>query len=220
VKFKGILTAFYAIAFGLIVLAGTLFGHETDGTPSLLGELQQIILNVAVILAGFAVLVGIFNLLIVHGKKIRYKEKGAGYSVILIVALVVTFLLGLLSHSVPTAASLFNDTFQFIQLPIEKSLMALLVITLTYASIRLLRRNLDLLSVIFLMTAVLTLIGTAPWPFLGEVPFVSDIVRPFIAEVLATAGARGILLGVALGTLTTGLRILFGSDRPYGGKNG
>ena len=35
---------------------------------------------------------------------------------------------------------------------------------------------------------------------------------------VASGGARGILIGVALGTLTTGLRILFGADRPYGGK--
>jgi DNA-binding beta-propeller fold protein YncE len=39
-----------------------------------------------------------------------------------------------------------------------------------------------------------------------------------IAQVLAGAGARGILLGMALGILTTGLRILFGADRPYGGN--
>ena len=66
-----------------------------------MGEFQLFILNVAVILAGFAVLVGIFNLLLVHTKKIRHKQKGAGYSVILIVTLVVTFLLGLLAHFIP-----------------------------------------------------------------------------------------------------------------------
>jgi hypothetical protein len=31
-------------------------------------------------------------------------------------------------------------------------------------------------------------------------------------------GARGILIGVSLGILTTGLRVLFGTDRPYGGN--
>ena len=96
--------------------------------------------------------------------------------------------------------------------------MALLAVTLTYASIRLLRRRLNLLSVIFLVTAVLILLGTAPLPFLGTIPGLSDLVRPFISQVLAAAGARGILLGVALGTLTTGIRILFGADRPYGGN--
>jgi hypothetical protein len=43
-------------------------------------------------------------------------------------------------------------------------------------------------------------------------------VRPIITQIFAAAGARGILLGVALGTLTTGLRVLFGADRLYGGK--
>ena len=219
-KFKGVLPTVIAIAFGILVLAGYFFGHNADGTLSLLGELQLIILNVAVILAGFAVLVGICNLLLVHTKKIRDKQKGARYSSILIITLVVTFLLGLLAHYIPTAASLFSDAFKFIQLPIETSLMALLVVTLTYASIRLLRRHLNLLSVIFLITSWLILVGMAPWPFLGDVPFLSDTLRPIIAQIPATAGARGILLGVALGTLTTGLRILFGSDRPYGGKNG
>jgi hypothetical protein len=220
VRFKGVISTAIAIAFGLLVLAGYLFGRKADGTFSLLGEIQLLILNIAVILTGFAVLVGIFNLLLVHTSKIRHKQKGAIYSAVLIVTLVVTFLLGLLAHYIPMAASLFMDSFKFIQLPVETSLMALLVVTLTYASIRLLRRHLNLLSVIFLVTAWLILVGTAPWPFVGDVPFLSNIVRPLITKVPAAAGARGILLGVALGTLTTGLRILFGSDRPYGGNNG
>jgi len=219
-KIKGLPSVVIAISFGLLVLAGYIFGYKGDGTLSLLGELQLLILNVAVILAGFAVLIGIFNLLLVHTKKVTQKKKGAGYSIVLIITLVITFILGLLGHYIPVAASLFNEAFKSIQLPIESSLMALLVVTLTYASIRLLRRHLNVLSVIFLLTAWLILVGTAPWPFIGDVPFFSDILRPFIAQLPAAAGARGILIGVALGTLTTGLRILFGSDRPYGGKNG
>jgi cytochrome bd-type quinol oxidase subunit 2 len=220
VKFKGVFSVAIAIAFGFLVLAGYLFGISAGGGQSVLGQIQVFILNVAVILAGFAVLVGIFNLLIVHTGKIRQKQKGGIYSVLLIVALVVTFALGFLAHfNIPVAKSLFNDAFLTIQLPIETSLMALLVVSLTYASIRLLRRRLNLLSIIFLVTAFLILVGTAPWPFLGDVPVLSNL-RAWIAQFPAGAGARGILLGVGLGTLTTGLRILFGSDRPYGSKNG
>ena len=219
-KFKGVFPTVVAIAFGLLVLAGYLFGVNAGGTPSLVGQLQLFILNVAVILTGFAVLVGIINLLIVHTGKIRHKQKGAFYSAFLLIALVVTFLLGLLAHyNLPVAKSLFSDAFLSIQMPIETSLMALLVVTLTYASIRLLHRRINLLSVIFLITAFVILVGTAPWPFLGDVPILSNL-RAWITQIPAGAGARGILLGVALGTLTTGLRILFGSDRPYGGKNG
>jgi len=42
-------------------------------------------------------------------------------------------------------------------------------------------------------------------------------VRSWLAQVPAIAGARGLLLGVALGTVATGIRILIGVDRPYGG---
>jgi cytochrome bd-type quinol oxidase subunit 2 len=220
VKLKGIFSTVIAIAFGFLVLVGYLFGVNAGGTPSLLGQLESFILNVAVILAGFAVLVGIINLLIVHTGKVRLKQKGSVYSTILVVTLLVTFLLGLLAHyNIPVIRSLYNGAFLSIQLPIETSLMALLVVTLTYASIRLLRRQLNLISIIFLTTAFLILVGTAPWPFLGDVPVLSSL-RAWIAQIPAGAGARGILIGVGLGTLTTGLRILFGSDRPYGGRNG
>ena len=217
-KAKGIFSVAIAIAFGLLVLAGYLFGHQADGSLSLLGELQLSILNLAVVLAGFAVLVGVGNLLLVHISKIRQKQKGSFYGFILVVTLLVTFLLGLLAPYVPKAANIFNGAFYAIQLPVEASLMALLAVTLTYASVRLLRRRLELLSIIFMATAVLVLLGSAPWPFVGDIPFLSDQLRPFVTQVLAVGGARGILLGVALGTLTTGLRILFGSDRPYGGQ--
>jgi hypothetical protein len=96
--------------------------------------------------------------------------------------------------------------------------MALLAITLTYASIRLLHRRFDLISVIFLITSVLVMLGTIPLPLLGNIPGISNWLRPILSRVVATSGARGILLGVALGTLTTGLRILFGTDRPYEGN--
>jgi hypothetical protein len=217
VKFKGFLAAIsrsalaaIAIAFGMFILAGYFIALP------ILTDLRIILLNLAVILTGFAVLVGIANLLLVHLKKIRRKQKGATYSLILVAALITTLVIGLLPQPMRNIGLPF--IFNAIQLPVEASLMALLAVTLTYASIRLLRRRLNLLSVIFLMTALLVLFGTASLPFLGEVPGLSGIVRPIITQIFAAAGARGILLGVALGTLTTGLRILFGADRPYGGK--
>ena len=210
-KLKGILSTAIAIASGVLVLVGYFL-------PSLLGNIQIFIINGAVILAGFAVLVGIANLLLVHANKVRQKQKSAFYSAILIFALVVAFLIGLLAPYVPKVAPYFSYIFNAVLLPVETSLMALLAVTLTYASIRLLRRRLNLFSVIFLATVLLVLIGTASLPILGNVPLISTLIRPVITQVFAAAGARGILLGVALGTLTTGLRILLGADRPYGGN--
>jgi cytochrome bd-type quinol oxidase subunit 2 len=209
INFKGMLSTAIAIASGVIVLLGYFFV-----TPVLVNVRIELV-NWAVILAAFAIFVGLVNLLAVHGNKVRKKEKSSVYSLILIIALFSTLVLGLaLRPEHRIVAGLFNS----IQLPVEASLMAVLAVTLTYASIRTLRRRLNLVTIIFLIIALLILLGTAPLPFLGDVPILSNLIRPFITQVLAAGGARGILIGVALGTLTIGLRILFGADRPYGGK--
>ncbi len=201
-----------AIASGILVLAGFFISQQVNGQASLLTNLRLTLLSWAIILAGFAVFIGIVNLFQVHVKKIQKKQKGFFYSLVLLISLLVTILVGLVKPGQ------MEIIFTTVQIPVEASLMALLAVTLTYASIRLLRRRFNLLSVVFLVTALLILLGTAPLPFVGDIPGLSDWLRPFIAQVMAAAGARGILLGVALGTLTTGLRILFGADRPYGGN--
>ena len=95
--------------------------------------------------------------------------------------------------------------------------MALLSVTLLYAAIRLLRRRPDVMSIVFLLVAAVMLAASATLPF-GEVTLFSGVLRPWVADVLALGGTRGLLIGIALGTLTTGLRVVFGADRPYGGK--
>ena len=101
--------------------------------------------------------------------------------------------------------------------PVEASLMALLAVTLVYASVRLLRRRTSAMSLVFLGTAVVMLIASASLP-LGDVGIFSDFLRPWMQHVLAMGGARGLLIGIGLGTLTTGLRVLMGADRPYGAE--
>lgn len=208
-KFKGLISTAIAIAAGAIVLLGYFF------TNPVLVNVRIELVNWAVILAAFAIFVGLVNLVGVHSNKVRKKQKGSIYSMILVISLLVTLILGLVyrpEHKI--VAGLFNA----VQLPVEASLMALLAVSLTYTSIRLLRRQLNLMSIIFLSVALLILLGTAALPFLGNIPILSDMIRPFLTQVLAAGGARGILIGVALGTLTIGLRVLFGVDRPYGGK--
>lgn len=200
----------FVLVIGLFVLAGYFFQ-----VPALI-YIRTILLNLAVILSAFAILVGIANLISVHLKKIRRKQKGSVYSIILVISLVTTFLLGLAGHYIPFVQNWFSGAFNYIQLPVEATLMGILAITLTYACIRLLRRKLNLLTVIFLVTFLLILLGSASMPFLGTVPGISNFLKPVVDRVFATAGARGLLLGVGLGTLATGLRVLFGTDRPYG----
>jgi len=208
-----VVTVVIAIAFGVMILAGYFI-------PAL-SDVQTLFLNWAIILTGAAALAGIFNLLSVHGEKIRRREKGSPYSALLILSLLMTFLFSLAQGlSNGYMRLLLNDVMGTILngviLPAEAALMSILTVTLLYAAIRLLRRRVDLMSVIFLITAAVVMFGSATLP-IGNMP-VFGALRSWIAEVLAVGGARGILIGVALGTLTTGLRVLFGADRPYGGK--
>ncbi len=200
-----VFTAVIAIAAGILILGGYFF-------PALEG-MQTLLLNWAIILTGVAALVGIFNLISVHADKVRRGEKGGIYSALLVVSLVVTFFLGIILRPEHSAMkSLMNGVI----IPSEAALMGILTISLLYAAIRLLRRRVDVMSVVFLLTAVLLLFGSATLPF-GDIPLFGTLSR-WVTQVWALGGVRGILIGVALGALTTGLRILFGADRPYGGN--
>jgi hypothetical protein len=158
--------------------------------------------------------VGIANLLAVHFEKVRKNEKGGVYSALLIIAMLGTFVIGVILGPQHDAMKM---ALNGIIIPVEAALMGLLTISLLYAAIRLLRRRVDVMSVTFIVVAALIFIGSATLPF-GDVPVLGTLVRPWVTQVWALGGARGILIGVALGALTTGLRVLFGADRPYGGK--
>jgi hypothetical protein len=199
-----------SMAVGLFILLGTFVPIP------LFAMIRLALLHWAVILAGVAGLVGIGNLFSVHYQKIRRREKGWGNSLTLLFAMLVTLLVGVIFG--PSSAWM-QAAVETIILPVEASLMALLAVTLVYASIRLLRRRADFMSILFLGTAALTLLTSVSLPLIGGIPILSDWIRTLLM-ILETGGARGLLLGVALGALTTGLRALFAADRPYGGNNG
>ena len=202
-----ILTAIIAIAVGILVLLGYFLPQAA--------LLQVVLLDWAIILAGAAALVGILNLVNVHADKIRRRAKDGIYSAVLIIGLFATFVFALVLK--PQNAYVQAFVLNGIIIPIEASLMGLLAVSLLYAAVRLLRRRSDVMSIVFIVTAGLLFLGSATLPF-GDVPVIGTLVRPWVSQIWALGGARGILIGVALGTLTTGLRVLFGVDRPYGGK--
>lgn len=206
---KRIVSAFYAV-IAISVGALVLIGYFVPAVASF----QRLLLEWAVILAGIALLVGIGNLFSVHFARVRARRKGYLYSLVTLVSLLSVLLLGVAGVDAATSFAM-----NAVMIPVEISLMAVLAVTLVYASIRLLRERTDLKSIIFLITVLLVLAGTVSIPglLIGDETIFSAISRG-ISQVLAVGGARGLLIGIALGTLTTGLRVLFGADRPYGGK--
>ncbi|HNB35386.1 MAG TPA: hypothetical protein PK414_04155 [Anaerolineales bacterium] len=200
-------TAVIAITVGILVLLGYFLPEAA--------VYQSFLLDWAVILAGGAALVGVFNLLTVHFDKIRRRETGSVYSALLILSLVVTIVIGtFLGPQHPIVRNIFLNG---VIIPVEATLMGLLAITLLYAAVRMLRKRADMMGIFFILAASVIFLGSATLPF-GDVPVIGTWIRPWVSQILALGGARGILIGVALGTLTTGLRVLAGVDRPYGGK--
>ena len=198
---------------------GYFIGTHQDGSLNLFGVLRVSFLDLAVALLGVTVLIGIVNLVSVHVVKMQ-KGDGEFYSFVLVLSLVITLMVGGydLMHTYFLGEAGLQGTlwiFNYVQLPIEMSLMALLAVSLTYAMVRLLKSKVTITKAVFT--------GVVFFVFLGMIPFVVSTFgiladfRMWVIQVLSLGGARGILLGVALGVIATGLRLLIGGDRPYGG---
>lgn len=194
-----------AIGVGIVVLLG--YFLQID----LLVNVRIIFLEWATILVGVALLIGVVNLFIVHWRKATSDGPNRINSITLLGGLTLTLLVvGWFGPTDPVSLWIFN----YIQIPIEASLMALLSVVLIYAGIRLLRRKPNLLTIVFIATAVVILLMSGPL-FGIDIPGMAAL-RIWIGKVPAVAGARGILLGISLGIVAAGLRILMGADRPYG----
>jgi len=203
------LWAAVAITAGVLVL----LGYFVD--LPLITEIRSSLLHWAVVLSAAAVFMGLLNLGVVHWAKINSQDGDWGYSAVLIISLVLTLILGLIlgpDHSWMVLV------FTYIQLPVEISLMAIMAVVLVVAGYRLISQRRDMLSMVFMGAALIVLLGTLPWVREGDSAIVQTlgVVRAWLTQVWAVAGARGIIIGVALGAAATGLRVLIGADRPYG----
>ena len=209
-----LLWAATAVATGVIVLLGY-FVQLDEFTQAGLFGLRILLMRYAVLLAAVSLFLGLFNLVSVHWDKVSEQRVGWPYSAILIVAFFLTIVLGLVFGPDSSVVLLL---FNYVQLPVEASLSALLVVSLTLAGYRLISRRKDLISAVFILTVLLVLLGSGPGLISSGGTQSSMFIglRNWLAQVAAAGGARGVLLGVALGSIVTGLRILMAVDRPYG----
>jgi len=203
-----------AIVVGLFVLAdifaaqwtGPLFG--IPGLKQTINGVGFFLVGWAAIVIAFALLLGFVDVVSVHWSRIRTRKPGALYSVVLLLSLLGTLVLG----SGGPASDNGQFIFEFILMPLEATLFALLILFIATAAFRAFRvRNLE--TFFFVLFAIIVLLGQVPlgiylWP---ELPVIKD----WVLNVPTLAGVRGILMGVALGTIATGLRVLIGADRPY-----
>lgn len=188
-----------AISVGLFVLLDFFVQNAFIGT------LKFVFVRWAIIVAAFAIILGFFNVLIVHLNKILRFKQGWFYSIFLVLTMMIVLILGLIEGP---QGSLTSRIFQHVLFPLQATIFSLLAFFVASAAYRAFRlRSWE--SALLVVTGVLVLLGQIPlWGALTS-------LKEWILGVPSMAGARGILLGVALGTVATGLRVLLGIDRPY-----
>ncbi|HID87707.1 MAG TPA: hypothetical protein EYP55_10080 [Anaerolineae bacterium] len=191
-----------AIIAGLIVLADFFLENRY------LDSLGQTLVRWTVIVAAFALLLGLFNVLAVHGRRIWRREGGWPYSIVLLATALVVLVAGIYGPQAPSVAWVF----QHVQLPLQATFFSLLAFFIATAAYRVFRARTPE-STLLLLTGLIVLLGQAPVSQLlwDRLPVIKD----WILAIPSTAGARGILLGAALGIVTTGLRVILGLDRQY-----
>jgi len=190
-----------------------------------------------VIVAGFALTLGVVNVVQTHGRKIMRQEKGWMYSVAL--------LGGLFSMSAAGVMGLFSDAgigkntdgsptpfdwiFANIFFPLQATMFALLAFFMASAAYRAFRIR-SFQATLLLAAAVIVMLGRIPF---GEMisPHLSESVTgtpggayllPWLTNWIMdkpnSAAQSGIIIGAALGAAALSLRVILGLETSYLGQ--
>lgn len=199
-RLLSLLTSVLAIGIGIVTLIGLLSGDGIfAGTTNLF--LQLTMITVAV-----TILIGILNLFGVHTRRILKRQRGWVYSIVLLASALVVIILRLLGADDANMALL-----EGVQVSIESAFAGLLLFALVYGAYRLMRQRVTWTGTLFTLVLIIILLGALPFAEAGAVAQ----VRAWLLAVPVSAGARGILLGIALATVVTGIRVLIGQERSY-----
>jgi len=197
------------ISTALVTLVGLLADEGTDAAA-----LGQFLLQLMSVIIAVAVAVGVFNLLAVHWGRLRRREHGWPYSVVVILAAAGVIALRILDRAEVWSGALAGEqmgvrAFEAVQVSLEMALASLVLFFLIYAAYRLMRRRASGWYVLFAAVVVFVLLAWIP---LDGTESLAD-AREWLVRVPVSGGARGLLIGVGLGTLVVGLRALLGQDR-------
>ena len=204
-----------AVSAGLLTLLSLVLDSE------LLRALRGLFVEWTVIIVAFALLLGAANVLRVHARRI-HDRKGTFYSVVLILAFLAVFVQGIMpagagpDYLVPylgPTGSVVDFSFRYIQRPLQATFYSLLAFLAATAAWRTFRTR-SVASLVMFLACILVLLGSLRLN-VGEWWQLVTETKDWIMNVPVLAGARGILLGIALGALVAGARLLLGVDRPY-----
>lgn len=201
---KKIVPLIVATITALFVMAGIFFRESLGGWLS-------VVLNWAIVLSSVALLVVLARLLFTHIAYIARGRQGFIYSLVAVSAFLITLIAGFLfGVDNPT----FLKWIAGIMRPLESALLGLVAIVLASLSLKFFyQRGWNALTISFAVSALVFL-------FLGlgvlqaiDYPPLQRVIQAI--EGLPMIGARSLLIGVTLGAILMGMRVLIGAERPY-----
>jgi len=202
--FRWFIPTVLAVVCGLTVLLGYLLPIPilvTIRTPLVRG---------AAVLGSFALVLAYGNVIKVHLSRIfQQQAKNRIASVVLLASAAASLALVLVMGA---DGAVVQTIVRSVLIPGESALLAITAVTLVLTGMGLLSTRKHVNSVLFIAVAALSLFSAIPVVF----PRVLQIILEFV-DAAAIGGMRGLLLGVVLGTVVTGLRIILGIDRPHSG---
>ncbi|HHW26270.1 MAG TPA: hypothetical protein GXX23_02895 [Firmicutes bacterium] len=165
-----------------------------------------------IVISAFAMGLGAVNLLRRHTGIIAKGEKSMLYSLLLVGSMILTIIVGLFFG---TGSKLYDFLFTNILSAASRTLYASIAFYILSAAYRaFVAKNLD--GWILLLTGVVIMLGTAP---IGAViskffPAASQ----WIQDIPNTAGMRAIMMGAALGVVSSAVKTFLGYDKSYLGQ--
>lgn len=210
IRLGAALASALTVSVGFITVLGLLIGDDlgalSDVAQSLrLREAANVLLEIVTITIALALLIGIVNLVLVHLGRLAGRQRGAPYSLVLLASF--GLVVGLYAFQ-PADSLILLET---VQLSVEAALAALVLFALVYGAYRMMRQRVSWSGSLFVLVVLVMLAGALP--FSGIEPV--QELRDWLLDIPVSAGARGLLLGIALATLVMGLRVLVGIDRSY-----
>ena len=171
------------------------------------------------IVQAFAIWLGALNLLKISAQKIIGKKSDWGYSVVIIVSFLLISIIGFAEgESFRDPGTNFTWLYDFIYTPLSSSMFAILAFFVASASYRAFRaRNTE--ATLLLLAAFFVMLGRVPvgdmfTSFMPEQLQLSSLAT-WIMNFPQTAGQRAIMIGIALGIVSTSLRIILGIERSH-----
>jgi hypothetical protein len=214
---KRLVPLLFTFLAGVIMMADFFVPHRTFGAVA--GEIRQW----GLIVVAFTYVLGVANVGQIHGRRISRKDQDWVYSIVLVVSMVGMAALGIF-HSHDDPASPFIWLFNNVYDPLSSTMFALLAFFITSAAYRAFRAR-SVEAALLLGAAILVMLGQVPvgaaiWggegSFLGGFPGIKD----WIMSVPNMAAKRAILMGAALGAISTGIRVILGIERAHLGGGG